>query len=80
VTSLGVVIANNVRGERARRHMRQADMAAVLDWPLSSYGDLESGRRKVRADDIPQLCEALGVSLLDLLRGAEPEDIRRMGL
>jgi transcriptional regulator with XRE-family HTH domain len=78
MASLGVVIANNVRGERARRHMRQADMAEALGWPLSSYGDFETGRRVVRVDDIPQLCEVLGISLTELLRGADPDDLRRM--
>lgn len=77
---LGEVIANNLRGERSRRRLRQADVAARLGWPLSSYGDLESGRRRVAMDDIPQLCEALGVTLMELLRGAEAEDLRRMGV
>jgi transcriptional regulator with XRE-family HTH domain len=80
MATLGAIIANNVRGERARRRLRQLDVAEALGWPLSSYGDLETGRRKVSADDLPQLCEVLGVTLNDLLRGADAEDLRRMGI
>ena len=80
MSTLGTVIAANVRGERARQRLRQADLAERLGWALSTVGDLESGKRRVGADDIPQLCEALGISLMDLLRGADPEDLHRMGL
>lgn len=78
--SIGTVIAANVRGERARQRLRQVDLAERMGWALSTIGDLESGKRRVGADDIPQLCEALGVTLADLLRGADAEDLRRMGL
>lgn len=80
VPSLGVVIAANVRGERARRRLRQTDLAERMGWALSTVGDLESGKRRVGADDLPQLCKALGVTLMDLLRGADEEDVRLLGL
>lgn len=78
--SLGDLIANNVRGERSRARLRQADVAERLGWAVSSYSDLENGRRKLALEDVPAVCEALGVALQDLLRGADEADLRRMGL
>jgi hypothetical protein len=31
-------------------------------------------------DDLPWLCETLGVTLMDLLNRADPQDVRRLGL
>jgi transcriptional regulator with XRE-family HTH domain len=75
---LGDVIAANVRGERARRRWSQAELAARLGWARSTVGDLESGRRKVAADDLPGLCDVFGISLVELMRGAEGEDLFKM--
>jgi transcriptional regulator with XRE-family HTH domain len=77
---LGAVIAANVRGERARQHLRQTDLADLLGWQRSSVGHLESGRRAVRAADLPALCRVLGVDLPKLLDGADPEDRRALGV
>ena len=75
VAALGDVIARNVRAERARRHWRQADLADLLGWERSSVGHLESGRRSVKASDLPALCRALEIPLAKLLEGAEPDDL-----
>jgi DNA-binding Xre family transcriptional regulator len=80
VPSLGEVIASNVRAERARRRWRQDDLAERLGWSRQVLSFLESGRRNVLADDLPRLCEALEVDLAELTRGADPEDLRRLGL
>lgn len=78
--SLGDHIAANVRAERARRRWSQADLAERLGWARSTVGDLESGRRKVTADDLPVLCLAFDVPLSDLARGADPSDLDALGL
>lgn len=78
--SLGDHIAANVRAERARRRWTQEDLAQRLGWSRATVGDLESGRRKVAADDLPQLCGAFGVDLAELVRGGPPEDLGRLGL
>lgn len=80
MASLGDHIAANVRAERARRRWSQADLAERLMWSRSTVGDLESGRRKVAADDLPALCIAFGVPLADLVRGAEPAEVAALGL
>jgi transcriptional regulator with XRE-family HTH domain len=80
VANLGHVIAANVRAERARRHWRQADLAERLGWDTGTVGHLETGRRDVRAADLPALCRAFGITLDRLLQDADPEDRAALGL
>jgi transcriptional regulator with XRE-family HTH domain len=75
MADLGAVVANNVRAERARRHWRQEDLAARLGWSRGSIGHLESGRRRPAVSDLPPLCRAFDISLLELLRGADQADL-----
>lgn len=77
---LGDIVARNVRAERAARHWRQEDLAERLGWQRGSVGHLENGRRSVKASDLPDLCRALDITIFDLLRGANPEDMRALGL
>lgn len=78
--ALGDVIANNVRAERARRRLTQADLAERMGWPRSSIHDVEAGRRKVGPDDLVALCKVFDVTFADLAHGAEAEDLRILGL
>jgi transcriptional regulator with XRE-family HTH domain len=77
---LGDVIARNVRAERARRRWKQSDLAQRLGWTPANVGHLESGRRAVKAADLPALCEALDIPFEQLIFGADPEDVRRLRL
>ncbi|TCM49370.1 helix-turn-helix domain-containing protein [Kribbella sp. VKM Ac-2568] len=77
---IDALIAANVRAVRARRQERQADLAADLGWSPPVVGDLENGRRRVTMADMVKLCRALDVDLQELLRGLDPEDMRRLGL
>jgi transcriptional regulator with XRE-family HTH domain len=78
--ALGDVIANNVRAERARRRLTQADLADQMGWPRSSIHDVEAGRRKIGPDDLVALCRVFSVSFADLARGADEGDLRTLGL
>ena len=80
MATIGDVIAANVRGERARRRWDQAQLGAMLGWSRGTVSDLESGRRKVTAADLPGLCRAFGISLARLLDGAEDSDIADLRL
>lgn len=80
VPTLSDAIAANVRAERARRRWRQEDLADKTGLSRSTIGYLESGRVKVTADYIPALCRAFELPLSDLAAGADPEDLRAMGL
>jgi transcriptional regulator with XRE-family HTH domain len=74
------VIANNVRAERSRRKWRQVDLAERIGWSETTVGDLEQGRRKVWAGDLPLLCRAFGITLAKLADGADPADVEALGL
>lgn len=78
--SVGDVVAANVRAERARLRLTQRQLAERLGWSVGTLADLEAGRRRPAVDDLPRLCEALDVTLVDLLNRADPEDLRRLGL
>ena len=78
--SIGDVVAANVRAERARLRWTQRELADRLDWSVSTLSDLEAGRRRPAVDDLPRLCEALGVTFVELLHRADPDDLRRLGL
>lgn len=80
VPSLSDAIAANVRAERARHRWTQTELAQRLGWATSTLGDLESGKRRVSADDLPTLCEVFEIDLIELVRRADPSDLRRLGL
>ena len=80
MAELTTVVAGNVRAERARLGLRQTDLAKRLEWSIGMVSDTESGKRRVGLADMPKLCRAFGVPLVDLLRGADPEDLAALGL
>jgi transcriptional regulator with XRE-family HTH domain len=77
---LGAVIAANVRGERARLGLTQVQLGERLSMSGATVSDIETGRRTITASDLPLLCEALGISLSELLRRADPHDLEVLGL
>lgn len=78
--SIGDVVSANVRAERARLRLTQRQLAERLEWSVGTLADLEAGRRRPAVDDLPRLCEALDVALVDLLNRADPQDLRRLRL
>ena len=80
MATLGDIIAANVRGDRAKRRWSQDELGRRLGMGRSTVGDLESGRRKVTADDLGPLCVVFGVDLAVLARGANPDELRALGL
>lgn len=80
MAELSYVVARNIRAERARLGLRQTDLAERMGWIAVTVSAVETGKRQIGIAEMPALCEALGVTLVDLLRGAEPEDLRRLGL
>lgn len=78
--SFGDFVASNVRAERARRRWSQVELADRLGWARSTVGDLESGRRKVNADDLVPLCAVFGIPLRQLALGVAVDDLETLGL
>lgn len=80
MATLHDVLANNIRGERARRRLTQAQLADLLGWPRTSIHDVEVGRRRLTLDDLTAFCRAFGLPLSELLRGADDEALRILGI
>jgi len=81
--SLGAHIARNVAAERTRRTWDQTQLAEKIGsegWSRSTVSNLELGKRKVTADDLPLLCAAFGISLAQLMFGADPADLAKLRL
>jgi transcriptional regulator with XRE-family HTH domain len=83
MASLGTHIARNVAAERTRRAWDQTTLAKKIGaagWSRSTVSNLELGKRRVTADDLPLLCEAFDISLTQLLFGADPADLAKLRL
>lgn len=57
-----------------------ADKIASQGWSRSTVSNLELGKRKVTADDLPLLCAAFEISLVQLMFGADPTDLAKLRL
>lgn len=76
MSDLRRVLSANLRAERARAGVRQADLAARIGMPRATLSDIEGGRRKVTLGEAVELCEALGIGLPQLLAGPDPDAVR----
>ena len=74
------LVAENVRAARARRRLRQEDLADEMGWSRPTVSALEAGTRRVTVADAAALCVALGIDLRELLRGADEDVVRALGL
>jgi transcriptional regulator with XRE-family HTH domain len=80
VADLHEVLAAAIAAERRRRGLTQAGLGSLIGWPQSSVSKVERGVRAVLAADLPALCDALDVTLEQLLRDADMADLRALGL
>jgi transcriptional regulator with XRE-family HTH domain len=79
---LGEAVAANVRSLRARNRWTQSELADALHISQRAVSTLESeaGRADVGIQELVDLCRAFKVPLAELLRGADPADLRALGL
>ncbi len=80
MSTVGDIAARNVRALRAFRGWKQAELADALGWSPTKVADVESGRRRITADQLVELCRVFGVPLTRLLQDAEPDDLQVLGL
>jgi transcriptional regulator with XRE-family HTH domain len=76
VSDLRHVYSANLRAERARAGLNQADLAQKIGLPRATLADIEAGRRKIALGEAVEICEALGIELSLLLAGSDPEAAR----
>jgi len=80
---VGTHIARNVAAERTRRAWDQTTLAKRIGakgWSRSTVSNLELGKRKVTADDLPLLCGVFEISLQQLIFGADQADLTKFRL
>ncbi|KAB2952007.1 helix-turn-helix transcriptional regulator [Heliorestis acidaminivorans] len=61
-----VNIASRVRDIRINKGIKQADIAEKMGLRHATYNRLETGARRLRAEHIPLIAEALGVTMAQL--------------
>lgn len=74
------VLQRAFRAERARAGLTQDALAEILGWSRVTIADVEAGKRRINADELPQVCAALGVGLDTLFHRAPAEERAAMGL
>ncbi|MFC6156123.1 helix-turn-helix transcriptional regulator [Kribbella jiaozuonensis] len=77
---LDALVAANVRAARARRRLRQEDLADEMGWSRQTVSTVEAGTRRVTLADAVALCAALEIDLRELLLGAPAEALRALGI
>ena len=60
--------------------LSQTALAHKLGWSRQVLTAVETGVRRLRADELPEICDALGVSLRRLLADADRDDLSKLGL
>ncbi len=60
--------------------MKQAELAALLAISRPVLSDIEHGKRELTTRELATVCQALGVTLNQLLRDADPRVRRTLGL
>lgn len=80
MADLRSVIAGNIRAQRARLQLNQAEVGAALHLGQSAMSALELGQRDVSMPELLALCRFMGVHLAVFLRDADPDDLRALGL
>ena len=66
--------------EQSWRGISQTELADTLGWPQSRIRSFETGTHRLYADELPEVCGALGVPLERLLADASDADRRRLVL
>jgi transcriptional regulator with XRE-family HTH domain len=77
--ALVLALARAIRAERGRAGLTQAQLAEKLGIKPVTVSAIETITRRVYADELPAICEALGVTLDQLLFRAPGDARRRLG-
>ena len=70
------IIKNAIRHYRERVGLTQLRLSEAVKCSIDSVRRWESGQREPRASEIAKLCEVLGVSEAELLRGPQSKEWR----
>ena len=77
--ALVLALARAIRAERGRAGLTQAQLAERLGIKPVTVSAIETVTRRIYADELPAICDALGVTLDQLLFRAPDNARRRLG-
>jgi transcriptional regulator with XRE-family HTH domain len=60
--------------------MTQAELADRMGWARPTTSAVETGQRSILAHELPGICDALGVTLAELVQKAPEGERRKLGL
>lgn len=60
--------------------MKQEELSDLMGWSRPTASAVETGQRSVLAHELPGICDALGVTLAELLQKAPDSERRKLGL
>lgn len=71
---MAATVARAIRAERGRLGLSQEELAQRLGWVRQTVQKIEAGDRAVAVHELPEICGALEVGLLELLERASAAD------
>jgi transcriptional regulator with XRE-family HTH domain len=77
--ALALTLARAIRAERTRAGLTQAQLGERLGVHAVTVSQIENVTRRVYVDELPAICDALGVTLAQLLDRA-PDARRSLGV
>jgi transcriptional regulator with XRE-family HTH domain len=78
--ALALAVARAIRAERVRAGLTQDELGAKCGMTNHAVSRIETLTRKVSVDELPDICDALGISFDQLLWRAPEADRRKLGL
>lgn len=73
------VLIRGLRAERARIGLSQEALADRLGWSRQKITKIENMTTRLYADELPELLDALGITLGKLVQDATADDRRALG-
>jgi transcriptional regulator with XRE-family HTH domain len=73
-------LAGGIRAERARLGITQEELGRRIGRAKQTVSEIEAGTASLAAEDLPDVCRALGCTLAELLDRADPADRGVLGV
>lgn len=78
--ALAYAAARAIVAERGRLGLSQEAFGERIGLSRATVKNLELGKRPITLAELPVICEALQVPLIELLRRGPEDDLRKLGL
>jgi len=77
-SALVAALARNIRAERTRVKLSQSELGSLVGWSQKTVERIEAGDRRIYFDELPAICQALGISVPRLLLDVPTDDMDLM--